>query len=275
MVILVLFGCTESSNGLQDNSEVSKPNSHDYRVAICLNANDATLFEGKEIKIKDLMHVLKEKIQAVPKEKVQVCPQPCDVLGGNPDTVELSLLELLIRTEKNVRFEEVAEVLDISSKAGIRRTCFIHPNVNKGKEIKLWLFAEDRSTPRLDCIRIRLLWVQHDNPEKELRAEQDPEGKNGITIMNVGVSDDRAMNRDFMKNGQLDWQRLEEMLRLSSEKWIPTKAQAKPFASISAMRKVDFKDVLRCVSACQKADISEIWLEGCEKCKVWHPPLPR
>jgi hypothetical protein len=173
----------------------------------------------------------------------------------------------MVNAKKHVCFEAVSDILNTCSRIGIRRTYFMHPDVDEGSEIKHWLFASGTGTG-MGCLYIELLWVNRDNPANQLKAEQNPERRNGMIIMNVG-------GKDFMKDRQPDWPQLEEKMGFIMEKWIPTKALPKPYVRISAMRKILFVDVLRCISICQKAGVDEIWLEDIETRRVWCPPLFR
>jgi biopolymer transport protein ExbD len=215
---------------------------------------------------------------------------------------------VLIRTEANVCYEAVANVLDTYAGLYIRRTYFSHPDVDDGREIELWLpvgglmneriivkriilekeeekeqkkerkqdekvekeqqgavpekneqnlLTERKETSPVSVLiselRVKLFWVDRNNPRKRLSAKEDPEG-------NAGMLSLKFQDTLYMERNQPDWKGFEETMKSIAGAFKPTKQFPKCPVIIDPMKKVHFADVLRCVVICKKAGMGQITL---------------
>ncbi len=282
------------------------------RVTIDVCGDGVVFLNGRRIQKDQLRETLKELADSAPTEKVY----------GR----KLPLVDVLIRTEFDVRCETAANVIDSCAIVGIRRTYFSNPEVNSGNEVKLWLpicgstwrtprieaesmvekpiilleeeveivgpdneeqkkqengesnqgaasplpgdavAGSNRSQPRnqeknpsitLSDIRIKLLWVDSENPTKTLAPSNDPEGTRGMMALKV-------KDMMLMKHNRPDWKKLSKLLRRMVENFRPTRSYKAPPVIIDPRPKVFFADVLRCVVLCQESGIDDIMLAAPE-----------
>lgn len=114
-VLVLLVGCTETGKG------------DAQRVVITVSENGTVSFNGNKVNKEKLRENLKKQVDNAPKER------------HNDSTKEYPILQVLIETESNVRWEGVVEMLDECSNLNLWQTYFSNPRVNGGKEVKLWL----------------------------------------------------------------------------------------------------------------------------------------
>jgi biopolymer transport protein ExbD len=148
-----------------------------------LKADRGILLDGQKVRQEDLRDNLGKKAESVPKEKLRIHPYWFARLSRTREFVEVSLLDVLITTEPNVRYEAVSHVLEVCGVLGIRRTYFIHPDVREGKEVKLWIPTAYTSwrTPRIEAEKMvekpiilleEVEIIEQDNEKQEKRQKK-------------------------------------------------------------------------------------------------------
>jgi biopolymer transport protein ExbD len=125
------------------------------RITIDIAADGSLFLDGNAVDGDELKESLQAKFQTSPKEKIM--------------TMDVSLLEVMIKTELDARHQSVARVLDSCSRTAIRRIWFSNPAVNGGREVKLWLPCGETPEP-FDSTLKRAMYK---TPRGEAAADAD------------------------------------------------------------------------------------------------------
>ncbi len=248
------------------------PEKEPIRITIDIAADGSLFLDGNAADGKELEEHLQVKFQTSPKEDIMV--------------MHVSLLEVIIKTEPDVRYQSVGKVLNACSASGIRRTWFSNPTVNGGRDVKLWLPCGDSVPEEFDPTLKRAMFktprgetagtenaqpVPDKTPTEQpvviisevrvklvMAGPDDPEGKGGVLVLKI-------WDRPVMNGGRPDWEALAKHLRQALEKHQAENAKRPLSVTIDPEANVPFADVLRCVVVCQKLGFKHIFLAALQQ----------
>jgi biopolymer transport protein ExbD len=133
----------------EDENPPEAPGKTGGKVALGLKAGGKVTLDGTEMTWSEVSQGLRAKVAACPGEKVE--------------QHEVSKLEVVIKGETGVQWEDVNKAMFACIRQSIRRISLAHGNVNNGVEIEAWLPVDSaKAVPAvtLQEVRVKLLWTE-------------------------------------------------------------------------------------------------------------------
>jgi hypothetical protein len=113
-------------------------------------------------------------------------------------------------------------------------------------------------------LRIKLLWVDKENHEKKLFADDDPTGDTGMIFIKatgLGLKDEKgekATEVPLMNGSVPEYEKLMKILKVNQERFVASEKCRSLPVTIDSMAKIPFEAVLKCISACSDSGISRL-----------------
>ncbi len=210
------------------------------KVTLGLKAKGEVTFDNAKADWSEVSRKLREKVAAAPKEK-----------AGQS---EVSKLEVVIRGESGVRWEDAQKAMFACLRQTIRRIYLAHSEVNKGAEMKTWLpVAGARPIPAvtLQEVRVKLLWTEKSSRKETKDREQ------GHTMLKIKDKYFPFVTDKF-GNTAPSYEKLGEFITEAKKNFVPTKSYKTLPVIIDARGLVPFEQVMLALKACRKAGIEDV-----------------